>query len=71
MEQPQNQPIYWDKHRIPINLTVIFALFVAVYGLYSLLQGASGVLLVAGLAVGIYSWLTDPQIGRASCRDRV
>lgn len=61
MEQQQNQPIYWDKHRIPINLTVIFALFVAVYGLYSLLQGASGVLLVAGLAVGIYSWLTNPR----------
>ena len=61
MEQQQNQPIYWDKHRIPINLTVIFALFVAVYGLYSLLQGASGVLLVAGLAVGIYSWFTNPR----------
>ncbi len=61
MEQPQNQPIYWDKHRIPINLTVIFALFVAAYGLYSLLQGAGGVLLVAGLAVGIYSWLTNPR----------
>ncbi len=61
MEQPQNQPIYWDKHRIPINLTVIFALFVAVYGLYNLLQGTGGVLLVAGLAVGIYSWLTNPR----------
>ena len=61
MEQPQNQPIYWDKHRIPINLTVIFALFVAVYGLYSLVQGAGGVLLVAGVAVGIYSWLTNPR----------
>ena len=61
MEQPQNQPIYWDKHRIPINLTVIFALFVAAYGLYSLYTGAGGVLLVAGLAVGIYSWLTNPR----------
>lgn len=61
MEQSQNQPIYWDKHRVPINLTVIFALFVAAYGLFTLLQGASGVLLVAGLAVGIYSWLTNPR----------
>ncbi len=61
MEQPQNQPIYWDKHRIPINLTVIFSVFVAVYGLYSMSQGASPVLLVAGLAVGVYSWLTNPR----------
>ena len=61
MEQTQNQPIYWDKHRIPINLTVIFALLFAVYGLYSLLQGAGGVLLVAGLAVGFYSWFTNPR----------
>ncbi len=61
MEQPQNQAIYWDKHRIPINLTVIFALFVAAYGLFVSLQGQSPLLLVAGLAVGIYSWVTNPR----------
>ena len=61
MEQPQNQPIYWDKHRIPINLTVIFALFVALYGLYSWYTGAGALLLIAGLAVGAYSWFTNPR----------
>ncbi len=61
MEQPQNQPIYWDKHRIPVNLTVIFALFVAAFGLYNLLQGAGGLLLAAGLGVGAYSWFTNPR----------
>ena len=61
MEQPQNQPIYWDKHRIPINLTVIFAGFVAAYGLYSWIQTNQPLLLFAGLAVGIYSWLTNPR----------
>jgi len=61
MEQPQNQPIYWDKHRIPVNLTVIFAIFVAAFGLYNYLQGAGALLLVAGLAVGAYSWLTNPR----------
>ena len=62
MEQPQNQPIYWDKHRIPINLTVIFAIFVAAFGLFNWIQtNQQPVLLVAGLAVGIYSWLTNPR----------
>lgn len=62
MEQQQNQPIYWDKHRIPINLTVIFAIIVAAFGLFTfMLQGATPVLLVAGLAVGAYSWLTNPR----------
>ncbi len=61
MEQPQNQAIYWDRHRIPINLTVIFAMFVAAYGLFVSLQGESPLLLVAGLAVGIYSWFTNPR----------
>ncbi len=61
MEQQQNQPIYWDKHRIPFNLTVIFALLVAAFGLWNMLQGERPILLVAGLAVGIYSWLTNPK----------
>ena len=61
MEQQQNQPIYWDKHRVPINLTVIFAMFVAAFGLYNMLQGTGGLLLVAGLAVGAYSWLTNAR----------
>ena len=61
MEQQQNQPIYWDRHRVPINLTLIFAMFVAAFGLYNMLQGTGGLLLVAGLAVGAYSWLTNPR----------
>ena len=61
MEQPQDQAIYWDKHRIPINLTVIFALFVAIFGLYSMSQGAPPMLFLAGLGVGLYSWFTNPR----------
>ena len=61
MEQQQNQPIYWDRHRVPFNLTIIFSLFVALYGLYSMIQGTGPMLLIAGLAVGIYSWLTNPR----------
>ena len=62
MEQQQNQAIYWDKHRIPINLTVILAMFVVIYGLYLILQGTPNPgVLVVGLAVGAYSWLTNPR----------
>ncbi len=57
MEQPQNQLIYWDKHRIPINFTVIFALGVAVFGI---VQGAM-LLIFAGLGIGAYSWLTNAR----------
>ncbi len=61
MEQQPNQAIYWDKHLVPFNLTVILAMFVAAYGLYNMLVGAGPLLLVAGLAVGGYSWVTNPR----------
>ena len=57
MEQPQNQLIYWDKHRIPFNFTVIFALGVAVFGI---VQG-NMLLVFAGLGIGAYSWLTNAR----------
>ena len=61
-DQPQEQPIYWDKHRIPFNLTVILAMFVAAYGLVTLLMGAPNqMLLMVGMGVGAYSWLTNPR----------
>lgn len=61
METAQNQPIHWDKHRIPVNITLIFSLAVAVYGLFLLLQGDNGLLLAAGIGVGAYSWFTNPR----------
>ena len=62
MEQPPSQLVYWDKHRIPFNLTLLFALGVAVFGLYNYLQGAGGeILVLAGLGVGVYSWFTNPR----------
>ena len=42
MEQTQSELVYWDKHRIPVNLTIIFSLAVAVFGLYSILSGNDG-----------------------------
>ena len=61
MEQQPNQAIYWDKHRIPFNLTVILAMFVVAYGLFLMTQGADPRILLVGLGVGIYSWLTSPK----------
>lgn len=66
MEEPQNQPLYWDKHRIPINLTVIFSLAVAVFGLYSVISGNEGnirgeLIVLLGLGSAAYSWLTNPR----------
>ncbi|GIS83433.1 MAG: hypothetical protein CM1200mP15_20650 [Dehalococcoidia bacterium] len=42
MEDSQNQPIYWDKHRIPVNITIIFSLVVVVFGIVQLTQGMAG-----------------------------
>ena len=67
MQESQNQAIYWDKHRIPINITVIFSLGVAAFGLFQITQGFQGnispqILILLGLVVGVYSWLTRPKL---------
>ena len=67
MEDSQNQPIYWDKHRIPVNITIIFSLVVVVFGIVQLTQGMAGnispeILIIMGLVGGAYSWLTTPKI---------
>lgn len=55
-QQPEVQPIYWDNHRVSVNLTMIFALAVALLGLIS-----GSPLLFAGLGVAGYTWLTSPR----------
>ena len=56
MAQQQENPIYWDQHASRWNLTLIFALVVAVLGIMT------GLLLTAlGLAMAAYSWLTTPR----------
>lgn len=58
MEEPQqSELIYWDKHRIPINLTILFSLGVAIFGVFQ----QAPLLIIAGIAVGLYSWLTNPR----------
>jgi len=57
MQQTQEQPLHWDSHRTNLNLTFIFALIVAVIGIF----GQNPVLFVIGIGVAIYSWLTTPK----------
>ena len=60
MEQPQSQSqlVYWDKHRIPVNITLFFAIAVAAFGVYS---GPEWILVAAGIGVAAYSWFTNPR----------
>lgn len=57
MQQPQEQPLHWDEHRTKLNLTIIFALIVAVIGAFSW----NPFILIMGIGVAIYSWLTNAK----------
>ena len=57
MQQPQEQPLHWDEHRTKLNLTIIFALIVAVIGIFS----ANPFIFIMGIGVAIYSWLTNAK----------
>jgi hypothetical protein len=62
MQESPRQLVYSDRHRIPVNLTLIFSLAVAGFGLYTYLRNQGGWLLIfAGLGVGAYSWFTNPR----------
>ena len=56
MQQTQDQPLHSDYHRTNLNLTIIFALIVAVIGILG-----QPPLFFIGIGVAIYSWLTNPK----------
>jgi hypothetical protein len=57
MQQSQEQPLHWDEHRTKFNLTIVFALIVAVIGVV----GANYFIFIMGIGVVIYSWLTNAK----------
>lgn len=69
MAQSQNQPLYWDKDRVPVNLTLILSLGIALWGLYGVVtpDGApmtsrnDTFILILGIAVAAYTWLFTPR----------
>lgn len=57
MQQSQEQPLHWDEHRTKLNLTIVFALIVAVIGVISV----NPYIFIMGIGVAIYSWLTNAK----------
>ncbi|CAI8010651.1 hypothetical protein GBAR_LOCUS6989 [Geodia barretti] len=57
MTQQQENPIYWDQSATRWNLTLIFSLVVAVLGIVM----TQPLLIILGLGMAIYSWLTTPR----------
>ena len=56
MAEQQESPIHWDQHSSRWNLTLIFALVVAVLGV---MQGYP--LIILGVGMAAFSWLTTPR----------
>ena len=56
-QRQQNQPLHSDKHRLPVNITLIFALAVAAFGLVR----RDPITLIVGLGVAIFTWFTSPR----------
>ena len=57
MAQQRETPIYWDQHATKWNLTLIFSVVVAVLGIF--MQAV--LLIILGLGMAAYSWLTTPR----------
>ena len=57
MAETRQEPIYWDKHKRPLNLTLFLALGISVLGLIQ----QNPQLVFLGLAVAAYTWLTSPK----------
>ena len=57
MAQQQENPIYWDQHASRWNLTLIFSAVVAVLGIVM----QTPLLIILGLGMAGYSWLTTPR----------
>ena len=58
MEQQQENPIHWDQNASKWNLTLIFSLVVVVLGFA---MGFQLLLIVLGVVMAGYSWLTTPR----------
>lgn len=67
MAQSQNQPLYWDKDRVPVNLTLILSLGIVIWGIGGILGlisfggGNPQLIVILGVAVAAYTWLFTPR----------
>mgnify|MGYP001305807059 CR=1 FL=1 len=62
VEQQQQpvQPIYWDRHRARFNLTLILAFGFVFLG-SGFMGGFEPLVMLFGLSVAVYTWLTTPK----------
>ena len=61
MAQDRETPIYWDQSASKWNLTLIFSLVVVVLGIAMGPFGQGFLLVVLGIVMAAYSWLTTPR----------
>ena len=66
MAQSQNQPLYWDKDRVPVNLTLILSLGIALWGVGGMFGlpfggGNPELIILLGIGVAVYTWLMTPR----------
>ena len=58
MSPPQDQPIHWDRHKANLNITLMLALIIAIFGVVT---GFQPVPIIAGMGIAAYSWLTTAR----------
>ena len=61
VEQSSNQPIHWDTHRGSLNFTLILSVAVVVLGVWNFVQTGEWILIIVGVGVGAFTWLTNPR----------
>ncbi len=62
-QSPGDQPLYQAKHRVPVNITLILALVVAVLGVIQFRERGP-LLIIAGLGVAGFTWFANPRLYR-------
>lgn len=61
MEQPQNQPLHWDRPRASFSIGLIVGLFGIVVGFITLVGGGGPVIFIVGLLLAGYNWFTNAK----------
>ena len=61
METPREEPLYWDSNRRPTAVLFIMAAVTAVLGLFQWQGSGDPTLLILGVGVASYSWLTNAK----------
>ena len=61
MEQPQNQPLHWDKPRASFSIGLIIGLVGTLVGFILMVQGDAPVIFIVGLSLAGFNWFTNAK----------